>query len=556
VDPSDLETLRQTFVTEAGENLQEIESALLELEARPDDRALLHVVYRVAHTFKGSAGSLGFYALAEIGHSIEDILDDLERKAAPAAPSVCSFLLEGVDAVREMLPDALVGIDRMRPRAEGFLQKLQGQGQDTPRAEAPLSVTGSDRGEVPTGSASLRTVRVDVAKLDRMANLIGEIAVGQGRIGQRLRDPGAPRDAALLEDFEQTERLFAELLDAIRAARMVPIGPWLQQYARAVRDVARDHGKEAQLVVQGGDVEADTAMVERLRDPLTHLIRNAVDHGIERPEIRSERGKPRVGTITLSAWYEGGGIALRITDDGAGLSRAKIAAQARARGSAVDPETIPVEELHRLVFDPGFSTAAAVSNISGRGMGLSVVRQRIEALRGAIRIESVEGAFASFTMRLPLTLATIEGLSVGAGDERFVIPLETVVECLDLPDGELSSDHLSVINLRGRALPCARLRELFAIDGAAPARQSVVVVEHEGGLGGLVVDTLLGEGRMVIKPLDRLFRGIPGIAGSTILGDGRVALILNVATLLGDVAPRQRRTSGREPSLARPSGGC
>jgi two-component system chemotaxis sensor kinase CheA len=542
MDPADAEALRQTFVAEATEHLDEIEGALIELETRPADRALLQQIFRVAHTFKGAAGSLGLRALADLAHGIEDVIEDLEQRDAPARSEVCGLLLEGVDVAREMLSDALAGVDRLRPAAEDLLRRLKSPAQAAPypRGRA-LDDAGIRREHASRGHAPLRTVRVEVAKLDRMADLIGEIAVGRTRIGQLIRKLGAAACAALLDDLEQAERHYAELEEVIQTVRMVRVGPWLQQYARAIRDMARAHGKEARLVVEGGDVEADMAMVERLRDPMTHLIRNAVDHGIERPEVRRERGKDPTGTVTLSAWHEGGGIALRIVDDGAGLSRAQIAGRARARGSAVDPEALSAEELYRLVYQPGFSTAGAISDLSGRGMGLAVVRQRIDSLRGSIRIESAEGAGASFTIRLPLTLATIEGLSVEAASERYVIPLDAVVECIDLPPGELSSGRLSVLNVRGRALPCAELRELFTLEGPPPQRRSVVVVGYDGQLGGLVVDALHSEGRTVIKPLGPLFQGIPGISGSTILGDGRVALILDVATLLGDVAPRRDR---------------
>jgi two-component system, chemotaxis family, sensor kinase CheA len=544
VDAAELNALRQTFVAETSDHLDELEAALTELEAHPGDRARIQQILQIAHTFKGTAGSLGYKALSEIGHAMEDVIEDLARRGAPAIGPVVFLLLEGADAARQMLSDALAGIDRLPPTAGALLRRLRSPDRQAPREQASSSqIKGSSRDEVTSMAARQRTVRVDVAKLDRMVDLIGEIAVGRSRIGQRVRELGGPDGAALLEDLEQTELLYAELEEVIRTARMVPVGPWLRQYASAVRDVARADGKEARLVIEGGDVEVDMAVLERLRDPLTHLVRNAVGHGIEPPEVRRARGKEPSGTITLSAWYEGGGIALRIADDGAGLCRAQIAAQARARGSALDPEALSAEALHRLVFEPGFSTAADVSDLSGRGVGLSAVRQRIEALRGSIRIESAEGAKASFTIRLPLTLATIEGLSVEIDQERYVVPLETVVECVDIPEGELADGGRCMINLRGRALPCISLRELFDLEGPAPPRQSVVVVRHDEGLGGLVVDALHGEGRTVIKPLGRLFRGIPGVAGSTILGDGRVALILDVATLLRDVAPRRARSA-------------
>jgi two-component system chemotaxis sensor kinase CheA len=541
VDPADLEDLKQIFVAEAKDQIDELEGALVELETRPDDRELLQHIFRIAHSFKGSAMALSLSALADLGHAMEDVLEDLERRHAPATSAVCSLLLEGADAAREMLPDVLAGHDQLRQGAADVIRRMRRGGTGQEELTEPALSSRPDaapRDEDGASDSLQKTVRIDVAKLDQMADLIGEISVSRDRIEQQIRALGGPAVTALLEDLEQNDRLYAELAGVVQTARMVPVGPWLQQYARAVRDVARAHGKEARLVTLGGDVEVDLAMIERLRDPLTHLLRNAIDHGIERPEARLSLGKDPIGTVTLAASYEGGGIALRISDDGAGLSARRIAERARALGNAAAVDALSAEQLHRLVFEPGFSTAPFVSDLSGRGLGLTVVRERIKALRGSIRIESAEGKGTSFTIRLPLTLATIDGLSVGAGGERYVIPLDAVVECLDLPEGALVSERRSMLNLRGRTLPCARLRDLMGIRGAAPPRQGVVVVGHDGGLGGLVVDTFDGEGRTVIKPLGRLLRGIPGVAGSTILVDGKVALILDVAALLGDLAPR------------------
>jgi len=319
---------------------------------------------------------------------------------------------------------------------------------------------------------------------------------------------------------------------------MVPVGPLLRQYARTVRDVARAHGKVARLVIEGGDVEVDTAVIERIRDPLTHMIRNAIDHGLESPEMRREQGKDPCGTITLRASHDAGDIVVALSDDGAGFSQARIAAQAKARGLCQRPEELSEEDLYQMVFEPGFSTAEAVSDLSGRGVGMDVVRRSIEALRGTIRIQSEEGRGSTIAIRLPLTLATIESFSVGAGGEVYILPLKSVVECLELRPGQLSRRGDELIEVRGEMIPCVRLRELFGLWGPAPLRESVVVVEHEHRRAALAVDALYGEGRAVIKPLGRLFRGVPGVAGSTILGNGRIALILDAASLLAEMSRR------------------
>jgi two-component system, chemotaxis family, sensor kinase CheA len=553
VDSIDFEALRKIFVADAVESLDELERVLVEIEARPDDRELLQTIRRVTHNVKGNALSLGLQAFAALFHAMEDVLDDLAHQHAPTTSTTCGLLLECADAARAMLPAVLGAQDQLHPAAAEVIRKIRSGEPEREASAEPASIaqTGSaPRGGGDGGGASdsrQKNIRVDVAKLDRMVELIGEIAVSRSRIAQRLLELGGADEVTLRENLEQNDRLFAELAETVRWARMVPIEPWLQQYARAVRDISRAHGKEARLVTQGGDVEADMAVLERLRDPLTHLIRNAIDHGIEPPEARLAQGKDPNGTITLAACYEGGAIALRVSDDGAGLSDERIAARARAAGRAADVNALSAEQLRRLVFEPGFSTAPFVSDLSGRGVGLDVVQQRIEALQGSIRLESVAGLGTSFMLRLPLTLATINGLSVGVGGERYVIPLDIVVECLDLPEGSLTNERLCLLNLRGKALPCVHLRDLLDIRSVPPRRQSVVVFGEGGRLGGLIVDSLGNEVRAVIKPLGRLLHGIPGVAGSTLLSDGTVALVLDVTALLRDIAPTMStRTSSPE----------
>lgn len=318
-------------------------------------------------------------------------------------------------------------------------------------------------------------------------------------------------------------------------ARMVPVGPLFQQQLRLVRDLARQQGKQVQLLVEGAEVEVDTAIVEHIRDPLTHLIRNAVDHGIERPELRAGRGKPAAGRLLLRAFHEGGSIAVQVSDDGAGLDRARIAAKAKALGLAVDPG----DALLRLVLEPGFSTSEQVTQVSGRGVGLDVVRRNVEALHGSVSVESPAGRGTTITLRLPLTLAIVQGFRVGVGDDTFILPLDSVVECLDLPaEAAGAGEATGVVGLRGRPLPYLRLRRHLGVPGDAPAREAVVVVRHGEASAGIAVDRLLGESQTVIKPLGRPFHGVPGISGSSVLGDGRVALILDVAGLLRETLRR------------------
>jgi two-component system chemotaxis sensor kinase CheA len=312
---------------------------------------------------------------------------------------------------------------------------------------------------------------------------------------------------------------------------------------RTVRDVAAAHGRQARLIIEGEDVEVDTTVVQHIHDPLTHMIRNALDHGIESPEVRMRKGKDPCGSVTLRAYREAGSIVIQLADDGAGLDRERILARARALGTVTDPEVLTEHELHRLVLEPGFSTAQQITDLSGRGIGLDVVRRNVERLRGSVGIESREGQGTTITLRLPLTLAIITGFAVEVANETYLIPLDTVVECLELPREECPhADGRGVLSVRGQALPYLRLREVFALPGSPRGREHVLVVRHDGGHVGLAVDVLCGESQTVIKPLGPLFHGLPGIAGSAILGSGRVALILDVEALLRQAVPRRAVT--------------
>jgi two-component system chemotaxis sensor kinase CheA len=322
------------------------------------------------------------------------------------------------------------------------------------------------------------------------------------------------------------------LQELVMKVRMVPLGRTFQPFARSVRDLAQATGKQVRLELAGEDVEVDTTLAELVRDPLTHLVRNALDHGLETPEARQAQGKSPTGTLALRAFHEAGSVVVQVSDDGAGLDRARVAARARAHGLLGPDEALEEAALLRLIFEPGFSTAERVTELSGRGVGLDVVRRNVEVLRGSLSVESTPGQGTTFTLRLPLTLSIIEGFSVGVGAETYVLPLEHVLECVELPADERPASRTGVLNLRGGPLPFLRLREHFGLGGERPPRESVVVLRHGAGRAGLAVDLLLGQGQTVIKPLGQLCQGLPGLSGSTLLGDGRVALILDVPALL------------------------
>ena len=399
---------------------------------------------------------------------------------------------------------------------------------------SPTAVPGS----VPLDTRN-RTLRVDIEKLDRMLNLTGEIAIAQGRLRRTIEELKNDAGRKLLELHRETENLQKNLQEQVMGVRLVPVGPLFQQFARSVRDISQSHNKLARLEIIGGDVEVATRVLEHLKDPLLHMIRNAVDHGIESPKVRRGLGKNPCGSLTLTAFHKAGNILIQLTDDGAGFDLQRILAKARALDLLPDGEKITDSELFNLVFEAGFTTAEEVTDLSGRGVGMDVVRRNIELLRGNIEIQSTEGQGSTITIRLPLTLAIIDGFSVIANNETYVIPLEMIRECLEVPSDQISSEAVGVLSLRGEPLPYVRLREVFGTPKDRPLREKVVVVHREGGYAGIAVETLLGECQAIIKPLNRIFRDVPGVSGSTILDNGRVALILDVSTLLWEVIAQQ-----------------
>jgi len=375
-----------------------------------------------------------------------------------------------------------------------------------------------------------RFIRVEAEKLDQLITLVGELVIAGASTSLLAQRAGL---SEILESTSTLARLVEEVRNSTMSLRMVQIGATFQRFERVVRDVSRDLSKDIVLAISGGDTELDKSVVEKLGDPLMHLVRNAMDHGIEPKELRVARGKPAQARVMLNAYHDAGSIVIEITDDGGGLNRDKILQQALARGLVTPGQTLTEQEIWSLIFAPGFSTADTVSNLSGRGVGMDVVKRNIEALRGTVELDSQAECGTTMRIRLPLTLAIIDGFLVGVSHARYVIPLDMVRECLELAaDDRQTALNRGYISLRGEVLPLVRLRDLFAIDGTTARRANIVVV-HFGGLkAGLIVDTLLGEFQTVIKPLGKFFSNLKCMSGFTILGSGEVALILDIPRLL------------------------
>ncbi|MEM7349661.1 MAG: chemotaxis protein CheA [Acidobacteriota bacterium] len=543
----DYEALLQTFLVESEESFGTMEEALVVLEKEPQNDEALAGVFRVAHTLKGTAAMFEFTGVERFGHAVEELLVVVRQGAIAASEEVVSLLFHAIDALRRLIAEAVAGRHELPADVEGLLHRFEEVVGGVsamevppggPRFEAESSASLSE--EYPEETTTFETqpthgvmsLRVGLDKLDRLLDLVGEIKISRDRLARVLEVPGGPSGLArdLLSD---SDGLQVELQQLVMQLRMVPLGPTFRRYRRVVRDLARARDKSARLVIEGEDVEVDAAVIEGLRDPLTHMVRNAVDHGVETPAKRRAAGKDPTAIVRLSARHEAGSIVVELSDDGAGIDWQEVVERARQAGLVEAEQSLTEAEKEQLVFEPGLSTAERVTEISGRGVGMDVVRRSVEALRGSITVSSASGAGTVLTLRVPLTLAVIEGLAVRVAEESFFIPIDSVIESVELPGPAWQrTDRQGVIDLRGEAVPWVRLRSLFDLEGELPERENVVVVERHRKLAGLVVDDLISQGQAVIKPLSKLFSGLPGISASTILGDGKVALILDVAALL------------------------
>lgn len=395
-------------------------------------------------------------------------------------------------------------------------------------APAPPARTANAQRE--SKSPDSQSIRVDADKLDLLIDLVGELITASASTELAARKA---QNTELRESAATLSSLIQKVRDSALQLRMVKIGGTFNRFRRVVHDVAQELGKQIELVVEGEDTELDKTVVEKIGDPLTHLVRNSMDHGIEPAEVRLARGKPEHGKLTLNAFHDSGSIVIEVGDDGGGLDRERILAKAVERGIVPPDATLSDDEIYALIFEPGFSTAERVTNLSGRGVGMDVVKRNITALRGSIAIDSRPGIGTTISVRLPLTLAIIDGFQVCVGDSIFILPLDAVEECVEFSS---SGDH-DYTDLRGQVLPFIRLRERFELEGPHSARPNIVVVKHAGQRFGLLVDRLLGEAQTVIKPLSKMFGKVRGVSGSTILGSGDVALILDIADLMTMAGP-------------------
>jgi len=590
----DLELISD-FIVEAREHLNNVETQLLAIEQDPSKTAPLQSLFRSFHTIKGLAGFLEFHEVQRVCHEVETLLDRARNNELAITPEIADLLLESQDyltreigqiencalgkgvrspanpaALLEKVRAVLEGRPLIAPeegpaaeaapepapaalfnpvQPEPETQKQAQPQQDQPRDEAPVQpqstgptpAADSKRpAEAPAAAAASgaqqqpradRLVKVDTGKLDYLVDMVGELVVAQSLI---RHDPAfkSTTDMRLQKNLLQLGRITDEVQRASMAMRMVPIGQLFQKMDRLIRDLSRKSGKKIELETQGREIEMDRNMVEELGDPLMHMVRNAVDHGIETSEERGKSGKAAVAKVRLRAQHQAGQILITVSDDGRGINRQKILEKAIRMGLVETGGSLTDNEVFHLIFEPGFSTAEKVTDLSGRGVGMDVVKKQIHKLRGRIEIASRPGQGTDFMMKLPLTLAIIDGLIVKVGDERFIVPLASVREVLQPREGMITTmeNRAEVAVVRDHLFPIVRLHQRFGIQPKSRDLMEglLMLLETHGRTYSLAVDELIGKQEVVIKTLGETFRDIPGVAGGAILGDGRVGLILDV----------------------------
>ncbi|HET8550656.1 MAG TPA: chemotaxis protein CheA [Bryobacteraceae bacterium] len=547
--------LLSDFIVEAREHLDSVEARLLEIERDPTDRDAIHSIFRSFHTVKGLAGFLELKGVRDVAHEVETVLDLVRESRLAMTAAVVDVVLASLDYLNTCVraleasgpaaefsdPAALL----LRVRAAAAVSEPAAEAApERPETDAEPAASAAVAGgkqAAKNGAARARAVKIDTDKLDYLVDMVGEMVIAQSLI-QYDPDLHLERQPRLARNLSQLARITGEVQRTTMAMRMVPIAGVFQKMARLVRDLARKFGRQVEFESFGGDVELDRNIVEELADPLMHMIRNALDHGVEPPEERAAAGKNPSARVRLRAMHQAGQIVIEVSDDGRGLDRQKILAKARSQGLVTGNSELSDSEICNLIFQPGFSTAVQLSDVSGRGVGMDVVRKQITKLRGSIEIHSKPGAGTMFSLKLPLTLAIIDGLVVGVGEHRYVIPIFSVRELLR-PSAEAVStveNRAEMLLIRDRLVPIVRLYQKFAVEARATRPEDAVLVlaEFDGRSFCLMVDTVIGKQEIVIKSLGSMFQKVAGVAGGAILGDGHVALILDPPALFGKGSER------------------
>ena len=572
------------FVMESLESLETVEVCLMDLEQNPGDIESINSIFRSFHTIKGVSGFINLDRINRLAHGAENLLEKARNGEIVIGAAIIDIILESVDVIKKLIEGVQYGMEngvsldiglditsllnridaiemevdqvRGKPIGEILIQKneitpqkldkgLERQKQEPDKKIGQIlvedksveskAVVAALRDQNKTGQRHLELqVRVDTKKLDNLVDLTGELVIAQSMLRQ---NPAilSSADQHLMHNLGQLNQITSNLQTTAMSMRMVPIKSTFQKMIRLVRDLAKNSGKEVNLKMSGEDTEIDRNVVDELYEPMVHMIRNSVDHGIEMPDERIKAGKSKSGEIQLLAYHQGGNIVVEISDDGRGLDKDRIIEKARAKKLMTDESKLSESEIYNLIFQPGFSTAREITGVSGRGVGMDVVKRAIEKLRGKVEINSRPGRGSTFIIRLPLTLAIIEGMLVRVGKEKYVIPALAILESLR-PSREQYSKVKGkgeMVLSRGKLIPLIRLNQIFKVecDAIHPWEGLVVVVEHDGRQMCVLLDELLGKEEVVIKSLGEVLKDITGISGGAIMGDGRVGLILDMAGL-------------------------
>ncbi len=584
----DVEIVKE-FLVESNDHLEDVESKILRLEESAEDLDIINGIFRPIHSMKGSAGFLGLKDIGKVSHELETLLDEARKSKLKITPEIIEILYEGLDVLkklRESVVNKMDGKDvsadvidylpllskisqalgknlvsepkkesEPKPPPEGVklgeILVIKGDVSEE-QLDAALKQQSKHLGEIlvekgattpqkvntalkiqnKMGKATSETVKVDTQKLDSLVNLVGELVIANALINEFLGNNANGAN----KNISHLNKIVKEIQDEVMSMRMVPLKSTFQKMARLVRDVSSKMGKKVHLEISGEDTELDKTVTEEIGDPLVHIIRNSIDHGIESHEERVAKGKPAEGLVRLDAFHRGGNIVIEIEDDGKGLCKERLLKKAIEKGLIEPNASLSDQQIYNLIFAAGFSTAEKVTDISGRGVGMDVVKKNVERLRGKVDISTVEGKGTRISIKLPLTLAIIDGMIVQVGAEKYIVPMLSIEESIRPKKEDISTvlHRGELINVRGNLLPMVRLHNLYNVKPKKtnPWEALILIVEGEGQRCGLLVDDLLGQQQIVIKSLGEQFRNIKGISGGAILGDGHIGLILDVGGII------------------------
>lgn len=584
----DVEIVKE-FLVESNDHLEDVESKILRLEESAEDLDIINGIFRPIHSMKGSAGFLGLKDIGKVSHELETLLDEARKSKLKITPEIIEILYEGLDILKKLRVSVVNKMDgkdvssdvvEYQPLLSKISQALgknlvsepkkESEPQRPPEGvklgeilvikgdvseeqlEVALKEQSKHLGEIlvekgattpekvntalkiqnKMGKATSETVKVDTQKLDSLVNLVGELVIANALINEFL---GSSANGAN-KNISHLNKIVKEIQDEVMSMRMVPLKSTFQKMARLVRDVSSKMGKKVHLEISGEDTELDKTVTEEIGDPLVHIIRNSIDHGIESNEERVAKGKPAEGLVRLDAFHRGGNIVIEIEDDGKGLCKERLIKKAIEKGLVEPNASLSDQQIYNLIFAAGFSTAEKVTDISGRGVGMDVVKKNVERLRGKVDISTVEGKGTKISIKLPLTLAIIDGMIVQVGAEKYIVPMLSIEESIRPKKEDISTvlHRGELINVRGKLLPMVRLHNLYNVKPKKtnPWEALILIVEGEGQRCGLLVDDLLGQQQIVIKSLGEQFRNIKGISGGAILGDGHIGLILDVGGII------------------------